>query len=589
MALTLIGALILVFLRSYVVAPNAMSEMIVTGNDNILRLMSVRDWLGGQSWFDMSNHRVLPPEGLSLHWSRYVDLGIAGMIALLSLVMPYDQAEALTVVAWPALILVSFLTLSLVMTLRLFGPRAATVAILAIVMWRLIAYNYIGPLQLDHHGLQILLLTIVVYTLAIDGPELRRGIIGGGTAALSLAVGLENLLPIAAAGVILMVQAVASGDQGRRQMQAFGLSLLAFAVPLHIGQTPRAEWLVAHCDELGPPVLGLLSIAAVSTLVVGAVIARGTGLRGRISVAIGTAVLAAGGGAFVMQACPNFPYGNLPDDVREAINAWIIEALPAQHFFANGNSLAFSHALPIFVTTGVASLIGLWRWRSGQADAHEPRAVAILLVFALIGLLGSLAQIRIAVLAAPVVPVLIGYCTVCLLDMRAQVARPAVVSLAALAFIGSALLPGQLHLAYLLVSSAHAAEGTGPSTARLQRNSCREPEIIESLNDLPQGRVLAPISLGPSILFATDHILTSVPYHRSAEALGNGILPFVGDETQFNAAVERADPHYVIMCKGGAYGDGAAYVNIFANGALVDGFEAMDGFDDTLIVLRVIQ
>jgi hypothetical protein len=48
--------------------------MLVVGNDSIMRLLSVRDWLNGQGWFDMSNGRVLPPEGISLHWSRYVDL-----------------------------------------------------------------------------------------------------------------------------------------------------------------------------------------------------------------------------------------------------------------------------------------------------------------------------------------------------------------------------------------------------------------------------------------------------------------------------------------------------------------------------------
>jgi hypothetical protein len=49
-----------------------------------MRFLSVRDWLNGQGWFDMSNNRVLPPEGMSLHWSRYVDLGIAGVIGAAS-------------------------------------------------------------------------------------------------------------------------------------------------------------------------------------------------------------------------------------------------------------------------------------------------------------------------------------------------------------------------------------------------------------------------------------------------------------------------------------------------------------------------
>jgi hypothetical protein len=41
--------------------------------------------------------------------------------------MPYEQAEALTTVVWPSLLLVCFLTLTMVMARRLFGPLAASV------------------------------------------------------------------------------------------------------------------------------------------------------------------------------------------------------------------------------------------------------------------------------------------------------------------------------------------------------------------------------------------------------------------------------------------------------------------------------
>jgi hypothetical protein len=49
----------------------------------------------------------------------------------------------------------------------------------AVVLWRLTGLNYFGPMVLDHHGVQILLLAVVVFTLVIDGPDTRRGIVGG--------------------------------------------------------------------------------------------------------------------------------------------------------------------------------------------------------------------------------------------------------------------------------------------------------------------------------------------------------------------------------------------------------------------------
>jgi hypothetical protein len=81
MALALIAALALVFLRSAIVAPDVADHMLVATMTASCACLSVRDWLKGQGWFDMSNGRVLPPEGVSLHWSRYVDLGIAGVIS----------------------------------------------------------------------------------------------------------------------------------------------------------------------------------------------------------------------------------------------------------------------------------------------------------------------------------------------------------------------------------------------------------------------------------------------------------------------------------------------------------------------------
>lgn len=38
------------------------------GGDDLMRLQQVRDWLAGQSWFDTTQYRVQPPEGISIHW-----------------------------------------------------------------------------------------------------------------------------------------------------------------------------------------------------------------------------------------------------------------------------------------------------------------------------------------------------------------------------------------------------------------------------------------------------------------------------------------------------------------------------------------
>jgi hypothetical protein len=588
-ALTLIAALALVFLRSALVAPDVADRMLVVGNDSIMRLLSVRDWLNGQGWFDMSNGRVLPPEGVSLHWSRYVDFGIAGVIGALSVFMPAPQAEALALIVWPALLLVSFLTLSMVMALRLFGPLAASVAILTVVLWRLTGSNYFGPLELDHHGLQILLMAVVVYAIVVEGPELRRGIVGGLAAAVSLAVGLENLLPIAVAGMILAVIAIAPGGTGARQLQAFGLTLAGAALPLHLGQTAPGVWTLGQCDRLGPQILGLVGIAALASILIGTVALRVAEPVRRVGAALAMALLAAVAAVAIMRTCPNFPYGNLPEEVRTLIPLWIVEARPVQVFLREGDAFMIALLLPAFSTTLAAGALWLWRRWKGIGSDRETGTVAILLVFALMGTLGSFVQARLIVFAAPVIPVLTGYAVAALVDLTSRGRRRIVPSLALVAVVAASLIPAQLHLAVRIISAAHASAGEVTSLPEVSRQICRRPDIIRSLDRLPPGRVLAPMSLGPPILLGTGHVVVSAPYHRSAEALGNGLLPFVGDAAELMAAVDRSRPDYLVLCNSQQYGDGAAFVNTFARGESVEGFRPLPGFDPNVIVLQVVR
>jgi hypothetical protein len=52
--------------------------------DDALRLQQVRDWLGGQGWFDLTQHRLDPLHGgVPMHWSRLVDLPLAGVMLAL--------------------------------------------------------------------------------------------------------------------------------------------------------------------------------------------------------------------------------------------------------------------------------------------------------------------------------------------------------------------------------------------------------------------------------------------------------------------------------------------------------------------------
>ncbi len=65
--------------------------------DDALRLVQVRDLLAGQSWFDLTQHRIHPPAGVPMHWSRLVDLPIALLLAGLKPLLGTWLAERATI------------------------------------------------------------------------------------------------------------------------------------------------------------------------------------------------------------------------------------------------------------------------------------------------------------------------------------------------------------------------------------------------------------------------------------------------------------------------------------------------------------
>ena len=70
----------------------AIHWFVLPDTDDNMRFAQVRAWLAGQGWYDLRQHRMDPPAGVSIHWSRIVDLPIAGLFLLLKPFLGYAQA-----------------------------------------------------------------------------------------------------------------------------------------------------------------------------------------------------------------------------------------------------------------------------------------------------------------------------------------------------------------------------------------------------------------------------------------------------------------------------------------------------------------
>ncbi len=337
-------ALIIVIVKAVVDGMNMHENFAGAGNDDIMRLLSVRDWIAGQGWYDVAQYRLLPPDGVSLHWSRYIDVGIAAIILPLSFFVPMDTAEQLAVTIWPTLIMTITVLVAAFGTRRLFGTTAACFAVLCIVFWPLTADLHSGAGNVDHHNIQLLMMMLLAFAVVWPSRPMVAGIVGGVAAAFSLTIGLESLPFIVGAGAVVLLRALFLATPVTSQiLVAFCMALMLGSVLFWAGQTAPSQWGNAVCDQLSAPTLSLIGIAAIASILP---IAFGRWLPGSWLHLAATVVLTALGIAAVwplLAGCLDGPYGQLPIALQETISTRISEAKP-------GLVYAQSHMAPALVS-----------------------------------------------------------------------------------------------------------------------------------------------------------------------------------------------------------------------------------------------
>ncbi|MDP8914656.1 MAG: AcrB/AcrD/AcrF family protein, partial [Pseudomonadota bacterium] len=121
--------------------------------DDNLRMMQVRALLGGQDWFDLRQYRLDPPNGANVHWSRIVDLPIAGIMLLLRPILGGALAEKVAVSLAPMLPMAVAMGSMALICRRLLSPKAFALGI-ALLLCAHSARGMWTPLRIDHHGWQ---------------------------------------------------------------------------------------------------------------------------------------------------------------------------------------------------------------------------------------------------------------------------------------------------------------------------------------------------------------------------------------------------------------------------------------------------
>ena len=96
--------------------------------DDAMRLTELHRWLGNgffSGWFDLSEPRLQPPAGYESHWSRLIDVGLAGMLAAFGFFVDPELAERLMRAWWPLLWLLPTIAAMISIAWRIAGREAA--------------------------------------------------------------------------------------------------------------------------------------------------------------------------------------------------------------------------------------------------------------------------------------------------------------------------------------------------------------------------------------------------------------------------------------------------------------------------------
>jgi len=536
------GAVMLIWLAAALLALVANWSMLGPAHfgdgDDALRLQQVRDLLAGQGWYDLTQHRIAPPGGVPMHWTRVVDLPLALVIVLLRPLIGMAQAESAALALVPLLTLLCAMLLAARLAAHRLGRRAAIVAAV-LVLAAFPASLRMMPLRIDHHGWQF-----VLALLALNGMAARSARAGGALAGLALALSLAISLEALPLAVIFAAVCALRLLRGEPQWITAFLGLLAVASLALFAATRGVVDLVDHCDALSPVHLAALCWSALGT----ALTLRGLRRWPPPVSVIALALVALGAVAILALRTPQCLGGDafaaLDPLVRKVWLGSVAEGLPVWR-----QDLAMAATITVLPLYG---LFGCWRlWRAApDASARAWWAdMAVLLGGAtVIGLLVARAAGVSCLFATVPSAWLLG-------DLLAR-------------WQGERLMPRRMARAVGIVAlvvpgafAGMAASALAPllSPRPMPRVAavsavppCDFAAVVPALARLPQTTVLSGLDIGPTILVTSRHAVVATAHHRASAAMRDAIVAFLGPDHGARAIMARRGAELVVVCPTGA-------------------------------------
>lgn len=504
--------------------------LALSDTDDNMRLMQVRALLHGQDWYDLRQYRLDPPAGFDIHWSRLVDLPIAGLILLLQPLVGTPWAERLAIGIAPLLPLLPVAVALAFVTRRLVDLRAWPLALVILLGSSAMLLMFM-PARIDHHGWQLACLAATLAGL-VDPKRLRGGVIVGLASATSLTVGLELLPYTVMEGAVVALRWILDRNDARR-LQAYSLTLVGGIAAGFAGFGSIANQ-VARCDALTP--VYLTTLVAAGTLLFAATLVNPTRPWSRFGLAAAAGAIVAAGFALLFPQCLGRPEQVSPELAR----AWldnVREAKPIyQHNFRLGFSIA---ALPVVGLIGAA--IATWRAR-GTARLSGWLPVLLFAAFACAMLLwqvraGPAAQLLAVPGATALAWLVLPWC----LGHR-------LVAVRVLGTAGAFLLVSGLFAGLALRTLPIDLPDERTKIINRANAQCFSLPRLKALDAYPAATILTFTDLGPRLIVATHHNAVAGPYHRNGAAILDVQHAWTGSDANFRDTARRHGATLALIC-----------------------------------------
>ncbi|MCD7111564.1 hypothetical protein LRX75_21230 [Rhizobium sp. DKSPLA3] len=550
---------IFIIATASVIAGLRATDYVGADNDDAMRLVEVRDFLAGQGWFDMMQYRLGLDGGTLMHWSRLVDLPIAGLIALFGLFLPPGPSEAAALFLWPILLIVP-VVIGVARACWNIGRRQTMIIGLVLIVLSLISNIRFQPGNIDHHNVQLALIALLVAGLTDRLGRWKGHVLAGIMAGLAVAVGVETTPLVAMAGIVVALRWAWHGAPMDGAARAFGLSLAATVAAAFLVTTPPRLYAMVTCDNLS---LGFFAIATAGGLAL-ALSAHIASRRSRIARLLALAASGAAVAAVTLSVAPQCLQNPLASLDPLLKTLWLERVQEAQSI------VQMVQTMPSYVGFGfaagtIAIIVCLARiWRNDRRELH-----LVFLALCLPTLAISMLQVRGTTFLnfLSIFPL-----SLAVSDLRSRAHREPKTIGAELAFAGLMLISIPSVWAIASAAVAKVANTDDTVMAGIEPSACVARDAIAPLADEPIGVVAAPSNLGASILRFTHHRVLAAPYHRNpagmlaelniglagAEAAKNllkrdgvTLLAFCAEDGQTSLIAERApDGLYAALGRG---------------------------------------